>query len=243
MSVKSYTSMFPYYHINSVAHISYEYFKNELTKYATADSVWRPCINGKIDPIDPLSGCIGTRIVGGLDVPLREFAYPEEAAAGKSASTIARECVLCMIASVRTRKYCHNADMIAGCGDTHTTQPFKIDAAEWPRNTVIYPSNIKGAPNGLCAPFPDYDARMLCTINSAVLFFFFFNFYLICYRGICAYAMIWAKRRRQSRFSKHCGIYWMYQTILFLIKSRISTTAVIKSVYFYCTTGPTRGNV
>lgn len=164
-----YVDIFPYYHVLAVKTISYEYYKNELCVYATADSVWRPCTNGQINPADPFAGCVGTRILGGLDRALREFMHPAEAAAGKTVSTEPRQCVLCMIACVRNRTRTHNAATITACGDSHTIQPFKIDAAEWPQNTVIYPSNAKGVPNGLCAPFPDYDSRMLCTINSAVI--------------------------------------------------------------------------
>ena len=163
-----YVSLFPYYPLTSIKNISYEYYSTELLKYIAPDSVWRPCINGKIDAADPLSGCIGTRISGGLDMPLREFAFPEEHIAGKSEASTPRPCVLCIIASVRARTRPHNIETIAACGDTHTIQPFMINPAEWPPNTVIYPSNNKGISNGLCAPFPDYDSRMLCTIDSSV---------------------------------------------------------------------------
>jgi len=173
----SYASMFPYYPIASIKHISYHYFSTELTKYITPNSIWRPCINGQIDPSDPLSGCIGTRIIGGLNIPLREFAFPEEHHAGKSESLEARPCVLCITASVRARTRRHNSETVGACGETHTIQPFMIDPAEWPAKMVVYPMNNRGVPNGLCAPFPDYDPRMLCTIDPSVtpLVAFFFK--------------------------------------------------------------------
>lgn len=194
--VDSYAQLFPYFPIASIKTISFQYYSKELTRYIEPNSIWRPCVNGKIDPANPLSGCISTRIIGGLDIPLREFAFPEEHLAGKSESSNPRPCVLCIIASVRARTRPHNIDTIAACGKTHTIQPFMIDPTEWPPNTVMYPSNHKGVSNGLCAPFPDYDSRMLCTIDPSVN-----PLYLIsvsyCCRGIFACPIIQARLCRR----------------------------------------------
>lgn len=44
----------------------------------------------------------------------------------------------------------------------------QVDIADWPPASVLVPSNIRGAYNGLSAPFPRWDPRMLCSIDNMV---------------------------------------------------------------------------
>ena len=74
--------------------ISRAYFLNELTRYVPEDSRFRPCVNGVATSL--LVGCVCTRIVGGLGVPLREFAFSAEFSAGYVDTPVARECVMCI---------------------------------------------------------------------------------------------------------------------------------------------------
>ena len=159
---------FPCYPVNRLEKIEYRYFTEKLRRYYVAGQPWRACVNGLASTSDPLAGCIGTRIVGGLKIPLREFAYTLEDAAGRVSTPVARECVECMISSVKTRMLPHNRSTMACTEGTHTIQPFYIDPASWPADCVVYPENVHGVYNGLCAPFVRWNPRLLCSINELV---------------------------------------------------------------------------
>lgn len=117
-------NLFPIYNAACLETISYAYFTNELTRYAAPDSRFRPCKNGV--GISLLVGCVCTRIVGGLGLPLREFAFRAEHDAGFVDTPVARECVMCMIAAVKTRTMRYNVDLLAFNRETHTLQPFRV---------------------------------------------------------------------------------------------------------------------
>ncbi len=159
---------FPCYPVNQLEKIEYRYFTDKLRRYYVVGQPWRACVNGVASASDPLAGCIGTRIVGGLKIPLREFAYALEDAAGRVDTPVARECVECMIASVKTRMLPHNRSLMASEG-THTIQPFYIDPLQWPADCVVYPENTHGVFNGLCAPFVRWNPRLLCSISDSVM--------------------------------------------------------------------------
>ena len=156
-----------YYDTRFVETISNEYFKNELSKYVEEGSRWRACINGLSDPDNPMVGCIGTRVIGGLNRPLREFAYGAEHEAGHVDLPEARQCVYCMIAEVKSRMFPYNQMQLLLL-PFQTIQPFKIDPSEWPAGSVEYPANHRGFYNGLCAPFPQLDTRLLCSLDDSV---------------------------------------------------------------------------
>lgn len=159
--------IFQYYDTRFVETISYTYFVTELSKYVEEGSPWRPCINGLSDPDNPMAGCIGTRVIGGLNKPIREFAYFAEFEAGHVDIPVARQCVYCMIADVKSRMFPYNQSQLLLL-PFQTIQPFKIVPSEWPVGSVEYPSNTRGFYNGLSAPFPQLDTRMLCSLDDSV---------------------------------------------------------------------------
>ena len=117
-------TLFPLYDAMHMEVISYAYFTNELTRYKQPDSRFRPCVNGVSGSL--LVGCVCTRIVGGLGVPLPEFAFWAEYVAGFVDTPVARECVMCMIAAVKIRTMRYNMELLDFNYETHTLQPFRV---------------------------------------------------------------------------------------------------------------------
>lgn len=128
---------FRYYPADMLEIIGHTYFVEELTRYAVPGSRWRPCINGASSLTNPLAGCICTRVVGGLNIPLREFAYSAEHIAGFVDTPEARECVLCMIAAVKTRMMPHNRGILCCDETTHTLQPFQVRASHTHKSAAV----------------------------------------------------------------------------------------------------------
>lgn len=138
-------------------------------KYYTPGGPWRPCCNGLYDPSNPLSGCVGVRLPG-VGVPLREAAFLEEHLAGKSASPVPRQCVACMLVMVKNQRSYHNRVATAKfiSDPTRTIQPFCVDPSEWDPADLVFPANLDGLPNGIVAPFPDWNSKFACVLRANV---------------------------------------------------------------------------
>lgn len=140
-------------------------------QYHTPNGPWRPCCNGTYDDANPTSGCVAVRIRGGLGCPLREAAFLDEEAAGKSTSPVPRQCVACMIALVKTQTSFHNrlATLKFVSDPSRTIQPFCVNRSEWDDDDLIFPANVDGIPNGIAAPFPRWNAKFACHLKANVL--------------------------------------------------------------------------